>query len=128
MVARYAAEREARLVLAARDSDDLRTTEADLSRMDVPDVMAVPTDVTDREQCRRLVERAIQLHDGVDILVNNAGIIQVGPLETMTLEDFETTMATNFWGAVSCTLEVLPIMRHRHFGRITNVVSVDGKV
>ena len=35
---------------------------------------------------------------GIDVLVNNAGIIQVGPLEHMTIDDFEEAMETHFWG------------------------------
>jgi NAD(P)-dependent dehydrogenase (short-subunit alcohol dehydrogenase family) len=128
MVARYAAEHGARLVLAARDSETLSAAEAELQELGARDVIAVPTDITDRDQCAWLVQCAVERHGGVDILVNNAGIIQVGPRDTMMLEDFETAMATNFWGAVHCTLEVLPIMKRQRFGRIANVVSVGGKV
>jgi short-subunit dehydrogenase len=46
----------------------------------------------------------------------------------MTTTDFESALATNFWGALHCTLEVLPIMRRQRFGRIANVVSLGGKV
>lgn len=90
--------------------------------------MAVPTDVTDPEQCQYLVNLAIEKHGRVDILVNNAGIMLVGPMEAMTLEDFEHAMATNFWGAVHCTLAALPHMRERRFGRIANVISLGGKI
>ena len=34
----------------------------------------------------------------IDVLINNAGVIQVGPLEHMTHDDFENAMATHFWG------------------------------
>jgi short-subunit dehydrogenase len=37
-------------------------------------------------------------------------------------------MATNFWGAVYCSLAAIPYMRQRRFGRIGNVVSIGGKV
>jgi len=37
---------------------------------------------------------------GVDILINNAGVIQIGPVEHMTLADFEEAMAEHFWGAL----------------------------
>jgi short-subunit dehydrogenase len=49
-------------------------------------------------------------------------------METMTLLDFENAMATNFWGAVYCTLAAIPYMRERRFGRIANVVSIGGKM
>jgi NAD(P)-dependent dehydrogenase (short-subunit alcohol dehydrogenase family) len=128
LAARHAAEHGARLVIAARDPEELDAAKVDLNRAGARDVLAVPTDVTDRRQCEQLIERALERHGHVDILVNNAGIIQVGPLESMTLHDFETALATNFWGALYCTLAVLPSMRARHFGRIGNVVSVGGKM
>ena len=89
--------------------------------------MAVPTDVTDQAQVNALVDRTVERHGRVDILVNNAGIIGVGPIETMTLDDFRAMMATHFWGPLYATMAVLPHMRARQFGRIANVVSVGGK-
>ena len=47
------------------------------------------------------------------MLVNNAGIIQVGPLEHMTVDDFEEAMATHFWGPLFTILAALPHMRGR---------------
>ena len=41
----------------------------------------------------------------VDVLINNAGVIQVGPLEHMTHEDFENAMATHFWGPLHLMFE-----------------------
>jgi NAD(P)-dependent dehydrogenase (short-subunit alcohol dehydrogenase family) len=128
VAARYAAERGARLVIAARHAGELDAAAEDLARGGARDVLAVPTDVSDRDLCRNLIQRAVERHGRVDVLVNNAGIIQVGPMEAMTIEDFELAMATNFWGALHCTLAVLPHMRARRFGRIVNVVSVGGKM
>jgi NAD(P)-dependent dehydrogenase (short-subunit alcohol dehydrogenase family) len=128
MVARYAAEHRARLVLAARDTENLYAAEIEMIHAGARDVLAVPTDVTDREQCEYLVDLAVEKFGRVDILVNNAGIIQVGPAETVTLLDFEAAMATNFWGAVYCALAAIPHMREQRFGRIANVISIGGKV
>jgi NAD(P)-dependent dehydrogenase (short-subunit alcohol dehydrogenase family) len=128
MVARYAAQLGARLVLAARDTENLYAAEIEMIHAGARDVLAVPTDVTHREQCLYLVDLAVEKFGRVDILINNAGIIQVGPAETLTLLDFETAMATNFWGAVYCTLAAIPYMREQQFGRIANVVSIGGKV
>src|SRR5262249_19588566 len=64
----------------------------------------------------------------IDVLVNNAGVIQVGPVATMTVDDFESAMASNFWGAVYTTLAALPAMRAIRRGRIVNIASIGGKV
>ncbi len=128
LVARYAAQRGARLVLAARDTENLYAAEVELTHAGARGVLAVPTDVTDRAQCQYLVDLTVEKFGQVDILVNNAGIIQVGPVGSMTLPDFETAMATNFWGAVYCSMAAIPYMWERGFGRIANVVSIGGKV
>jgi NAD(P)-dependent dehydrogenase (short-subunit alcohol dehydrogenase family) len=128
LVAKLAAEGGALVVLAARDPAELRAAEDELRRRGARDVLAIPTDVTDEAQVRTLVARAIDRFGRIDVLVNNAGMISVGPLETMTLDDFRQAMQTNFWGALTTTWAVLPQMRAQRFGRIANVVSIGGRV
>jgi NAD(P)-dependent dehydrogenase (short-subunit alcohol dehydrogenase family) len=43
--------------------------------------------------------------------VNNAGVVQVGPITTMTIDDFRQALAVNFWGALHATFAALPLMR-----------------
>lgn len=128
IVARLAASRGAHLVIAARSIDQLHAAEPELIRAGARSVLSVATDVRDEAQARSLIDRTIAEYGHIDILINNAGIIQVGPLKTMTLDDFEQAMATNFWGAVHTTLAALPHMRAAGGGRIGNVVSFGGKV
>ncbi|WP_422924405.1 SDR family NAD(P)-dependent oxidoreductase [Singulisphaera sp. PoT] len=126
LVAREAAEKGAHLVLAARKAEDLKQAEAELLRLGARSVLSVPTDVTKPDEAKNLIDRAIERHGRIDILINNAGIITVGPVESMTLDDFHQAMATNFWGVVHTTMAVLPQMKAQQFGRIGNVVSVGG--
>ena len=55
----------------------------------------------------------------IDVLVNNAGIITVGPLEEMTLDDFDDAMDSNFWSGVYTTMAassrhaLTPLRPHR---------------
>jgi NAD(P)-dependent dehydrogenase (short-subunit alcohol dehydrogenase family) len=65
---------------------------------------------------------------GIDILVNNAGIMEVGPVESMTVEDFEASMGVMFWGTVYPTLAVLPQMQQSRQGWIINVTSIGGRI
>lgn len=59
----------------------------------------------------------------VDILINNAGIAINRPVEELTEEDFDLTMAVNLKSVFLCTQAVLPGMRKRRWGRIVNISS-----
>jgi NAD(P)-dependent dehydrogenase (short-subunit alcohol dehydrogenase family) len=59
-------------------------------------VLALPCDVTIRENVDALVREVGEQLGPIDVLINNAGIISVGPVETMEVEDFQQAMATNF--------------------------------
>ncbi len=127
ILARQAAEQGAHLVIAARSAEDLKKAEADLLAGGARSVFSVPTDVTSDDDAKALIAATIACHGRIDILINNAGAIRVGPLESMTLDDFHEIMATNFWGAAQTTMAALPFMRAQGFGRIGNVVSLGGK-
>jgi NAD(P)-dependent dehydrogenase (short-subunit alcohol dehydrogenase family) len=127
VLAREFAGEGARVAICARDPKELERARRDLESHGA-EVLAFPCDVTDRAQVSELVEVVTRRFGGVDVLVNNAGVIQVGPLEVMTLEDFEQAMAIHFWGPLYTTLAVLPQMRARRDGRIVNVSSIGGKI
>jgi NAD(P)-dependent dehydrogenase (short-subunit alcohol dehydrogenase family) len=127
VLAREFAEEGARVAICARDNQELERARLDLSARGA-EVFAFPCDVTDRAQVAELIEVVTRRFGRIDVLVNNAGVIQVGPLEEMTLEDFEQAMAVHFWGPLYTTLAVLPRMRARRDGHIVNVSSIGGKV
>ena len=64
----------------------------------------------------------------IDVLVNNAGVIQVGPVQNMTVADYQEAMAVHFWGPLGAINAVLPQMQQRGEGRIVNVASIGGKI
>lgn len=127
VMAREFAAEGARVAICARDRQELERARADLAARGAQ-VLAFPCDVTERAQVRELVEVVTRHFGRVDVLVNNAGSIQVGPLEVMTIEDFEQAMAIHFWAPLYTTLAVLPQMRERGEGRIVNVSSIGGKI
>jgi len=63
---------------------------------------------------------------GLDALVNNAGISVYGSAERTSAEHFRSVMEVNFFGAVHCMLEVLPLLREAGEGLVVNVASVAG--
>jgi NAD(P)-dependent dehydrogenase (short-subunit alcohol dehydrogenase family) len=127
VMARQFGSEGARLAVCARNEAELQRARDDLTRRGVP-VLALSCDITNRGQVDETVDRVRAHYGAIDVLVNNAGTIEVGPLEVMTLEDFQEAMNTNFWGAVYTTLAVLPEMRRRRDGRIVNITSVGGKL
>jgi 3-oxoacyl-[acyl-carrier protein] reductase len=63
----------------------------------------------------------------VDCLVNNAGVLIAKPLEELTLDDWDRTMAINVRSLFLMTREVLPGMRQRRRGTVVNVASLAGR-
>jgi NAD(P)-dependent dehydrogenase (short-subunit alcohol dehydrogenase family) len=123
---RFAAE-GARLCLMARDVGELERAREELVAAGA-EVITVRCDIRRRAEVRACVDHILERWPGVDVLVNNAGVIQVGPLEHMTPEDFENAMATHFWGPLHLMFELVPAMRRRGFGRIVNITSIGGRV
>lgn len=126
LLAREYAQRGARLVLVARDGDTLERACQEL-RERGHEVLGIRCDVTDRAQVRTMLEQALQHHGRLDVLVNDAGRIEVGPLPSMTLDDFTSAMNTNFWGAVFVVHEALRYLPQGE-GRIVNISSIGGLI
>jgi short-subunit dehydrogenase len=127
VMAREFAREGARLALCARDGEELERARIDLEKFDI-DVMVLRCDVRNRQEVADMVAAVSNRFDQVDVLVNNAGVIQVGPIEVMTQEDFYLTMEAHFWGPLNTILSVLPSMRQRREGRIVNISSIGGKI
>jgi short-subunit dehydrogenase len=126
-MAREFASLGCKLVICARDEQELREAEADL-RARGAEVLAIRCDVGKNDDVQKMVEQTTQHFGRIDILINNAGIIQVGSIESQTIEDFQEAMDVMYWGIVHTTLAVLPQMKARGYGRIANITSIGGKI
>ena len=127
LVARELTARGARLVLCARDPAELEEARRDLDARGAQ-VLTVSCDVADAGAVERLFAAAEQRFGHVDVLVNCASIIQVAPMESLSLRDLRDAVEVNFWGTVHTTLAALPRMRARREGAIVNVTSIGGVV
>lgn len=127
VLARELAREGARIIICARDGEGLADARRDLE-MRGAEVLAVTCDLRDKRQVEAMIRQSIDRFGTLDVLINNAGTIAVGPLESMTLEDYHEQMDSNYWSAVHTILAVLPEMRRRRQGRIVNITSIGGKV
>jgi NAD(P)-dependent dehydrogenase (short-subunit alcohol dehydrogenase family) len=127
VIARELASEGAHLVLVARDAEELERARVDVERRG-GDVLTYGCDIRNRNEVSQTIERIVADRGTVDVLINDAGIIQVGPLQHMTVDDFENAMATHFWGPLLAILAVLPHMRRGGARRIVNISSIGGRI
>jgi NAD(P)-dependent dehydrogenase (short-subunit alcohol dehydrogenase family) len=127
VLARQFAQEGARLALCARNANELDRARQELSSGGAK-VLAITCDVRQEAEVNHLVQQVESHYGRIDVLVNNAGVIQAGPLENQTIEDFREAMDTHYWGPLYATLAVLPAMKQRQEGRIVNIASIGGKV
>jgi NAD(P)-dependent dehydrogenase (short-subunit alcohol dehydrogenase family) len=128
LMARELAAEGARIAILARDPAELDLARRELAAIGGLRVLALPCDVGNEDEVRWAIDATAERFGRVDILINNAGIIQVGPLEHMTVEDFEEAMRVHFWGPLYATLAALPHLRRRENGRIVNISSIGGRI
>jgi NAD(P)-dependent dehydrogenase (short-subunit alcohol dehydrogenase family) len=93
------------------------------------DGLAVPTDVADREQVRRLAEAAFERLGAVHILCNNAGVVVSGGLEAATHADWQWVLGVNLWGVIHGLEAFLPRMiAQGRGGHVVNTASMAGLI
>lgn len=123
-LASAAAREGARVVLAARTRSFLAEIEARI-RSDGGRTLAVPTDIADRGQCRRLVDATIEEFGRVDALINSAYTPGKFTLfEDADLDDWRRTLEVNLFGSLNLTQEVVPHMKEQGGGSIVMVNSM----
>lgn len=128
-IARELVRRGAHVAIVARDPIELERAARDLrGRSPRARVLAVPCDLENERELRAMLEIVRAEHGPIEVLVNNAGAIQVGPLDTMTVADFERAMSLHCFVPLRLTLGVREEMRARGGGRIANIASIGGVV
>jgi len=125
-----AAEQGARLAICARTPSKLEDAAAQVAALGLgTEVLQVPTDISDRGQCRTLVERTIERFGRIDALINSAYVGgRFEPIESADLEDWRATMEINFFGTMTLTQEVVPQMKHQGSGAVVMINTMVTRV
>jgi NAD(P)-dependent dehydrogenase (short-subunit alcohol dehydrogenase family) len=125
----YAFAREgADVVLAARTASVLEEVALGIQKRRQK-ALCVPTDISKREDCERLVEQAVKHFKRVDVLVNNAFLTHPwGPIETADFEAWKKILDVNLFGSLRLSQLVLPHMRRQGGGSIVMVNTMSVRI
>ena len=107
---------------------DLSAEQGQAFATSLPGALFQRADVTSRDDCRALVQRAEREWGGVDILVNNAGVQHVAPVEEFPEDRWEQLISILLIAPFLLTKYAVPHMYARGWGRIINIASIHGLV
>lgn len=118
-----AAEEGASLVIAARTPKKLDEATDKIAALGLnTPVLAVPTDITQEEQCTQLVSCALERFGRIDGLINSAyNPGSFDPVEKANLDGWRQAMEVNLYGTMKLTLAVVPVMKDQGQGSIVNI-------
>jgi NAD(P)-dependent dehydrogenase (short-subunit alcohol dehydrogenase family) len=106
-----------RVAVSARDARALEVAAAEIH------ALAVPGDVTDADDARRMVDTAEERLGPLELVVNNAGINNFGLLHESDPERSWETITSSLRGSLLVSRAALPGMVSRGRGRVVNVCS-----
>ncbi len=114
----------AKVVLAARQEEKLKSVVAEIKSAGGEALYSV-CDVVSPEDCKQLIDKAIESYSKIDILICNAGLSMRALFDDVDLEVLHRLMDVNFWGTVNCVKYALPYLQATK-GSIVGVSSVAG--
>ncbi len=123
-MAREYAKMGAKVVMAARREEELKRIASEIEA-EGGKVAYSACDVVKEEECKRLIEVAIEAFGSIDVLICNAGLSMRALFDDCDLKVLHRLMDVNFWGTVNCTKYALPWLQ-RSKGSLVGISSVAG--
>ncbi|HUT09428.1 MAG TPA: SDR family NAD(P)-dependent oxidoreductase [Thermoguttaceae bacterium] len=125
-MSRIFAEAGADVMICSRSEDKLKTAAAEIAVGTGVRVEYLTTDMTRRDQVKRLAETAVERLGKVDILVNNAGTNVPQPIDEIDDETWDHLLELNLTSCMALTRALVPGMKQRRWGRVIHISSVMG--
>src|SRR3982751_5765973 len=113
----------ARVVMCARTESDLKNAAEEIRAKTRAEVLAMPADVTKKDDVAALVDGAVKAFGHADILVATAGGPPRGYFEEMTDEQWQGAFDVSLLSVVRLVRAVLPSMKARGWGRLLTIQS-----
>ena len=123
-MAKLYAQMGAKVVLGARSEEKLKQLTEQIISAGGQATYSV-TDVTVAEECKQLIDKAVDTFGGIDVLICNAGISMRAIFDDVDLSVLHRLMDVNFWGTVYCSKYALPYLQQSK-GSLVGISSVAG--
>ncbi len=120
------AKQGAKIILSARRESELKRV-ADQSKISTENFLILPFDLSEIKNVNELAQQVINKFGRIDFLINNGGQSQRSLVLETSEEVERKLMETNYFGHVTLTKSVLPIMVKQHAGKIIVISSIAGK-
>lgn len=119
-IARALKAKGAQVAIMGRDEEKLNAAAEELG------VLALPGDVSEEQDVRRVVANFLEAFGGIDVLINNAGTGYFAPLPELDKASFERLFAVNVTGPMLMAREVAPHFMEQKSGHLVNISSTSG--
>jgi NAD(P)-dependent dehydrogenase (short-subunit alcohol dehydrogenase family) len=118
-IARMLRDEGYELTLASRTREKIEAAAAELG------ALAVAADLSEEEDCVRVVAEHAERHGGLDVLVNSAGLGIAGTVESLQAKHVDLQLGVNLRGLLLVTREAIPLLKESK-GWIVNLASIAG--
>lgn len=120
------AEEGSKIIIAARDTDAAKNVLRDLDKKG-HEALFIKTDVSKKQDVKRMIEKTVEKYGKIDFLINNAAIVIDSPFLELTEEIWDTTLNVNLKGYFLCAQAAAKEMvKQKIHGKIINITSVQG--
>ncbi len=113
----------ASVTICGRTEADLRRAEIEMARAGSQQrVLAIPADITEIRDIRRVVRDTVSRFGQINILVTHMGYRPSERPSELTDDVIMSSLGLDFLSTVRFAREVVPYMKQQHWGRILNLM------
>lgn len=111
---------------------DLNVQQAEATALAVAEAtgrrcLPMAVNVGDEEQVRTMVDATVDAFGRLDIVVANAGVVRSGPVDEMSLRDWQLVIDVNLTGFFLTAKYAAAVMKRQRSGVIVQINSKSGK-
>jgi NAD(P)-dependent dehydrogenase (short-subunit alcohol dehydrogenase family) len=114
------------VVLSGRDETKGELAVRELEKVTGQKGHFVKADVSEPDQCEKIIDAAVQRYGTIDIVINNAGVFKANPIENVTEKEFDWIIDTNLKGAFFICKYAVPFLKKNRAGAVINISSDAG--